>query len=71
MHPFSRLLFTSQGYMQYKMLAKNKLMGKQEAMMYLRNFGITSSDVALVSPISLTGVEVNIAAKVAEDENVE
>lgn len=63
-HPFSRLLFSSQGYMQYKMLAKDKLMGKEEAMMYLRNFGIGSNDVSLVSPISLTGVELNIAGTV-------
>ncbi len=70
-HPFTRLLFSSQGYMQYKMLAKDKLMGKQEAMMYLRNFGVGSNDVSSVVPISLTGVELNIAGKVAEDDEVE
>lgn len=68
-HPFTRLLFLSQGYMQYKMLAKDKLMGKEEAMMYLRNFGISSNDVSLVVPISLTGLELNIAGVLVESKD--
>ncbi len=71
LHPFAKLLFTSQGFMQYKMLHRDKLMGKQEAMMYLRNFGICSNDVAKVSKVNLTGVELNIAGVIDEstDEN--
>lgn len=69
LHPFARLLFSAQGFMQYKMMHRESLMGKEEAMMYLRNFGITSNDVAIVSKISLTGVELNIAGKIDESDN--
>lgn len=69
LHPFAKLLFTAQGFMQYKMLHKEELMGKEQAMMYLRNFGVGSKDVSIVSKISLTGVELNIAGKVDESED--
>lgn len=71
LHPFAKLLFTSQGIMQYKMLHREKLMGKQESMMYLRNFGVGSKDVSIVSKISLTGIELNIAGVIDESEDRE
>jgi hypothetical protein len=46
-------------------------MGKQESMMYLRNFGVGSKDVAIVSKISLTGIELNIAGVIDESEDRE
>ncbi len=66
LHPFAKLLFSAQGFMQYKMMYREKLMGKEEAMMYLRNFGIGSKDVSSVSKVSLTGVELNIAGTIDE-----
>jgi len=66
LHPFARLLFSAQGFMQYKMMHNERLMGKTEAMMYLRNFGIASKDVATVSKINLVGVELNIAGIIDE-----
>ena len=68
LHPFAKLLFTSQGFMQYKMLHQEKLMGKEEAMMYLRNFGVGSKHVAIVSKLNLTGVELNIAGVIDQSE---
>jgi hypothetical protein len=67
-HPLAKLLFTSQGFMQYKILSKEKLMGKQEAMVYLRNFGVTSSHVSLISKLNLTGIELNIAGVIDQTE---
>ncbi len=69
LHPFTKLLFTSQGYMQYKLLHKHGLMGKEQAMMYLRNFGVNSNDVGIISKINLTGIELNIAGIVEEKSN--
>lgn len=66
LHPFAGLLFSAQGFMQYKMMHNERLMGKTEAMMYLRNFGITSKDVALVSKINLVGIELHIAGIIDE-----
>lgn len=68
LHPLAKLLFSAQGFMQYKMLFREKLMGKQEAMVYLRNFGIDSNDVATISKVNLTGIELNIAGVIDEDE---
>jgi hypothetical protein len=68
--PLAKLLFISQGFMQYKMLYAEKLMGKQEAMVYLRNFGVTSKDIAILSKINLTAIELNIAGVIDQsDEN--
>lgn len=68
LHPLAKLLFTAQGFMQYKMLHSEKLMGKREAMMYLRNFGVCSQDVSIVSKVNLTGVELKIAGIIDESE---
>jgi hypothetical protein len=70
LHPLAKLLFISQGFMQYKMLHSEKLMGRKEAMIYLRNYGLTSEDVSIVSKLNLTAVELNIAGVIDEsDEN--
>jgi hypothetical protein len=69
LHPLAKLLFTSQGFMQYKILQKEQLIGKQEAMTYLRNFGLTTGHVTLISKLNLTGVELNIAGII--DQTVE
>jgi len=71
LHPFAKLLFTSQGFMQYRMLSSEKLMTKQEAMIYLRNFGVGSNHVSSVSKINLTGIELNIAGVIDESEDGE
>ena len=71
LHPYAKLLFSSQGFMQYKMMHREKLMGKQEALMYLRNFGISSNDVSTISKVNLTGVELNIAGVIDESESNE
>jgi hypothetical protein len=68
LHPLAKLLFTSQGFMQYKILNKEKLMGKQEAMIYLRSFGVTSSHVSLISALNFTGIELNIAGIIDQTE---
>lgn len=68
LHPFAKLLFTAQGYMHYRMLAANKLIDKHAASAYLRNFGIDSNDLALISKINLTGIELNISGIVEETE---
>lgn len=71
LHPFTKLLFSAQGLMQYKMLHANRLIGKQEAMIYLRNYGIGSNDVATISKINLTGIELNIAGIIEQNEDDE
>ncbi len=68
LHPFAKLLFTSQGYMHYRMLAANKLIDKKAASAYLRNFGIDSNDLSLISKINLTGIELNISGTFEEPE---
>lgn len=68
LHPFAKLLFTSQGFMQYKMLHREKLMDKQDSMTFLRNFGVGSKVVAAVSKINLTGIELHIAGVIDESE---
>lgn len=69
LHPLAKLLFVSQGFIQYKMLHSEKLMGKQEAMMYLRNFGIGSSDVSIATKVSLTSIDLNIAGIIDETDD--
>jgi HD-like signal output (HDOD) protein len=66
LHPLCKLLFNSQGYMQFKMMQTHKLMTKQASMLYLRNFGIKSDDVAVVTKINLTGIELKITESVSE-----
>lgn len=66
LHPFANLLFSAQGFIQYKMLHGHNLMGKKEAMVYLRNYGISSQDVQTISKINLTGIELNIAGTIEE-----
>lgn len=61
LHPLTKLLFNAQGYMQFKMMQTHKLMSKEASMLYLRNFGIKSDDVAVVTKISLTGIELEIS----------
>lgn len=68
-HPLTKLLFNAQGFMQYKMLSKDKLIGKEESMIFLRNFGIGSNDVAIVSKVNITGIELNISGKLPDDVN--
>lgn len=60
LHPLTKLLFNAQGYMQFKMMQTHKLMSKEASMLYLRNFGIKSDDVAVVTKINLTGIELKI-----------
>ena len=71
LHPFAKLLFTSQGFMQYKILQKDKLIGKQDASLYLRNFGIDQNDVTILKNTNLTGIDVNIAGVVDETRATE
>lgn len=71
LHAFAKLLFTAQGFMQYKMLHREKLITKQESMVYLRSFGIGSKEVAIVSKLNLTGIELNIAGIIDESEDRE
>lgn len=68
LHPLAKLLFASQGFMQYKMLSNEKLIVKQEAMIYLRNFGITSHHANVISKINITGIELNIAGIIDTSE---
>lgn len=68
LHPLANLLFTSQGFMQYKILSAEKLIAKQEALVYLRNFGVTSSHASVISEVNLTGIELNIAGTVDKTE---
>ncbi|WP_395340070.1 HDOD domain-containing protein [Ningiella sp. W23] len=67
LHPLTKLLFNAQGYMQFKMMQSHKLMDKEASMLYLRNFGIKSDDVALVTKINLTGIELKINESMPEE----
>jgi len=67
LHPLTKLLFNAQGYMQFKMMQSHKLMSKEASMLYLRNFGIKSDDVAVVTKINLTGIELKIAESAPQD----
>lgn len=68
LHPFAKLLFCSQGFMQYKMLNNDKLMGKQESLEYLRNFGITSNDVSSINKVNLSAINLTVAGVTETDE---
>jgi hypothetical protein len=67
LHPLTKLLFNAQGYMQFKMMQTHKLMDKEASMLYLRNFGIKSDDVAVVTKINLTGIELKISESVPQE----
>nr|WP_136251414.1 HDOD domain-containing protein [Ningiella ruwaisensis] len=67
LHPLTKLLFNAQGYMQFKMMQTQKLMNKEASMLYLRNFGIKSDDVAIVTKINLTGIELKISEDAPEE----
>jgi hypothetical protein len=67
LHPLTKLLFNAQGYMQFKMMQTHKLMDKEASMLYLRNFGIKSDDVAVVTKINLTGIELKISETVPQE----
>jgi hypothetical protein len=67
LHPLTKLLFNAQGYMQFKMMQSHKLMSKEASMLYLRNFGIKSDDVAVVTKINLTGIELKIAESAPQE----
>ncbi|MFC4700958.1 HDOD domain-containing protein [Glaciecola siphonariae] len=67
LHPLTKLLFNAQGYMQFKMMQTHKLMSKEASMLYLRNFGIKSDDVAVVTKINLTGIELKITESLPEE----
>jgi hypothetical protein len=67
LHPLTKLLFNAQGYMQFKMMQSHKLMNKEASMLYLRNFGIKSDDVAVVTKINLTGIELKIAESAPQE----
>ncbi len=60
LHPLARLLFQCQGYMQFKMMKNHGLLSKNASMLYLRNFGIKSEDVVLLTKVNLTGLEIKI-----------
>ena len=68
LHPLAKLLYASQGFMQYKILSSEKLINKQEAMVYLRNVGITSQHVNIISKVNLSNIELNIAGIIDTSE---
>lgn len=61
LHPLTKVLFCAQGYVQYKMMCTERLLTKKEALVFLRNFSITSSDMSTLSQTKLTGLELTIA----------
>ncbi|MEM0910788.1 MAG: HDOD domain-containing protein [Pseudomonadota bacterium] len=67
LHPLTHLLFKSQGYMHFKLLQQNKLITKEASALYLRNYGVNDVDIAMLSKINLTGLELKIAEKIEEE----
>jgi len=54
MNEMTKLLFSSQGYMRFKMLQKYRLIDDKASALYLRNFGITAGDISILSKLKLT-----------------
>lgn len=65
-HPLAKLLFNAQGFMQYKMLNSEQLIGKKESMMFLKYYGIGASDLAIITTINLIGIDLNIGGSGSE-----
>lgn len=67
LHPTALLLFKAQGYVQFKMLQAQKLINREESMLFLRNAGITGEDISSLATLNLTGLKLRIAGNIAQD----
>ena len=63
MNEMTKLLFSSQGYMRFKMLQKYRLIDDKASALYLRNFGITAGDISILSKLKLTNIDIVIKEK--------